>query len=179
LEKANLNKFDPFRSRLARDIRNSLSNSFLLALAEKAPELYRNKAGDYLAQNLEQPYQEYVRERLKKYDVVCDTIIHKSSNDKMQQAAVLWAYGLYFEMHELLEELWVKAEGTRRKALHGIIRAAGMKIHAESGNLKAAVSMGRKARADLELYGTSLTDFAALESLAAEVDRTLTEMAGI
>jgi len=179
MNEADPNRFDPFNSRQARDIRNSLSKSFLQALSERDPALYRGKTDGYLAQNLEQPFRGYVTERLQKYDAVFDRITRKDAGGKVQQAGVLWDHGLYFEMHELLEEIWVTAEGDRRKALQGLIRAAGMKIHAENYNMKAAVSMGKKARADLELYGNSLPDFAGLETVSAEIDRTLAQLTDV
>lgn len=171
-----LNKFDPFNSRLARDIRNSLSVSFLDSLAEADSGLYRKKAEEYFKQNLEQPYLEYVGQRLKKYDLVFGLIKDKGIYDIMRQAEVLWAHKLYFELHELLEKLWIRAEGDRRGGLQGLIRAAGMKIQAECGNLKAAESMGQKALNDLELYGHTLTDFTGLEAVSAEVSRTLSTL---
>ena len=173
------NRFDPFSSRQARDIRNNLSKSFLQALSEKDPGLYRKKADEYLTQNLEHPFQGYVTERLQKFDAVYDCIIRTGADEKIEQAGLLWDHGLYFEMHELLEEVWITAEGGRRKGLQALIRAAGMMIHAENNNLKAAASMGRKALADLELYGSSLSDFAGLETVSTEIDRTLADMTDV
>jgi hypothetical protein len=172
-------KFDPFSSRQARDIRNSLSKSFLQALSEKDPGLYRKKADKYLTQNLEHHFQGYVTERRREYDAVYDCIIRKGADEKIEQAGLLWDHGLYFEMHELLEKVWATAEGVRRKGLQALIRAAGMKIHAENNNLKAAASMGQKARADLELCGNSLSDFAGLETVSAEIDRTLADITDV
>jgi hypothetical protein len=171
-------RFDPFSSRLARDIRNTLSDSFLQALAERDPTLYRKKTEEYLAQKLERPYQEYITERLRKYDIVLGTLIRKDSNDKMEQARILWRHKLYFEMHELLEEVWGGSTGERRRGLQGLIRAAGMRIHIENNNIKAAVNMGMKARTDLKRYGASLTDFSELEAVSAEISRTLAELTG-
>jgi hypothetical protein len=176
MKEKGLTEFDPFSSRLARDIRNGLSDSFLQALVEKDSTVYQEKIEEYLAQNLKRPYQEYIAERLRKYDVVIGIVTHEGSNDKMQQAGILWSHKLYFEMHELLEEFWVESTGERRRGLQGLIRAAGMKIHAENNNIKAAVSMGMKARTDLDKYGTSLADFAELEAVSAEINHTLAEL---
>ena len=165
--------FDPFKSRLARDIRNSLAAAFLQALSGRDPLIFRRKAGEYLEQGLEDPHRDYILERLKKYDAVYELTTGSGIRGRMQLAGILWTHGLYFEMHDLLENAWLNAEGPRRRGLQGLIRAAGMKIHTESGNMKAAASMGRKAQADLKLCGSSLADFADLASVAAEVDRML------
>jgi hypothetical protein len=172
----NLRKFDPFNNRLARDIRNGLSKSFLEALGERDMSPCERKAAVYLEQDLEQVYQVYIRTRLERYNAAFVAIEQGLLNDELQQAAILWEYKLYFEMHELLEDSWKNAEGKKRKALQGLIRAAGMKIHAEGGNLKAAASIGRKAQAALQLYGEELTRFNKLESILAEIARTLTNI---
>ena len=66
----NLKKFDPFNNRLARDIRNGLSKSFLGALVERDMSPYKRRAAEYLKQDLELVYQMYVETRLGKYDEV-------------------------------------------------------------------------------------------------------------
>lgn len=171
-----MKKFDPFNNRLARDIRNGLSKSFLEALKERNMSLCERRAAGYLEQDLEQIYQVYIRTRLEKYDEVFFAAEQGQLDDVLQQAAILWEHKLYFEMHELLEATWKNAEGNERKALQGLIRAAGMKIHAENANFKAAAAMGRKAQAVLQLYGRELTRFNKLESILAEVRKTLTNI---
>ena len=171
--------FDPFNVRLARDIRNALSKSFLKALHEKNATLFQNCAAGYLQQGLEPFYQLYIRTRLAKYEKAYAAIGARPSGAVLQQAAVLWDLELYFEMHELLEPEWRDAEGERRKALQGLIRACGMKIHAQHHNMKAARSMAAKARKDLLQYGVALGGVALLEGVLQELEKTLTEKPGI
>jgi len=165
--------FEPFNSRLARDIRNSLSKSFLQALAEKDVSLYQRCGADYMQQKLEPGYARYIKTRLAKYEEAYAIIEQKDLRQVLQQAAIFWVLELYFEMHELLEPAWKDAEGNRRLALQGLIRAAGMKIHAQSNNMKAAASMGAKAMADLKKYSGELTGFIDVESILAEIKQTL------
>ena len=169
----NLKKFDPFNNRLARDIRNILSKSFLESLREKDASIFHKKAAEYLKQDLEQVYQVYVKTRLVKFDDVFVVIEHGQIHDGLKQAGILWEHGLFYEMHELLERYWKDSSGSKRKALQGLIRAAGMKIHMESGNTKAAITMGLKARDDLQLYGKTLKGFDKLESISADIADTL------
>ena len=42
----------------------------------------------------------------------------------LAQAGVLFAAGLYFEVHEILEPHWMRAEGVTRDTLQGLIQAA-------------------------------------------------------
>jgi hypothetical protein len=165
--------FDPFKSRLARDIRNSLSKSFLKALVDKDASIFQSCGAGFMQQNLEPGLERYVKSRLKKYEEAYAVIEQREINEVIQQAAIFWDLGLYFEMHELLEIEWKDAKDNRRRLLQGLIRAAGMKIHAENNNNKAAVSMGIKAREDLLNYGGELKGFHKLEAILAEIKRTL------
>ena len=157
-------RFDPFRNRLARDIRNSLSRSFLKSLAENNVSSVHRTAEEFLQQHLEPVYEMYIVKRLKKYDSFFAAVNAGGHRELLQQAAKLWDLELYFEMHELLEPVWKDAEGAWRKALQGLIRAAGMKIHAENNN-RAAASMGAKALADLQKFGDRLEDFDKLDAV--------------
>jgi len=163
--------FDPFRDRLARDIRNSMSKSFLHSLAERDISHFQECVAKYLQQHLETAYEAYLTKRLEKYEKAFSAIAGFESREVLQQAAILWDLELFYEMHELLEPLWKEAEGGRRRALQGLIRAAGMKIHAENNNFKAASSMGAKALADLLTYGNELESFDRLEAVLAELEQ--------
>lgn len=165
--------FDPFRNRLARDIRNNLSRSLLQALSEKDKTIFQRCGADYLQQHPEALYAGYVKARLANYAEAFAIVEQRQIKEVLQQAAILWDLELYFEMHELLELEWKTAEGGRRRGLQGLIRAAGMKIHAENNNGKAAVSMGAKALEDLVKYGAELTGFAGYENVLAEIRQML------
>jgi hypothetical protein len=171
-----LNRFDPFKSRLARDIRNTLSKSFIESLREVNRDFFQRKAAQLLEPEQDQPYQDYITSRLSKYEAVFAVITRDHLTDELLQAEVLWDNGLFYEIHELLETVWIKAEGKERKALQGLIRAAGMKVHAEVGNKKAAVSMGQKALTDLRHYGDQLKDFNRLNSILGEIKDVLESM---
>ncbi len=66
----NRNKFDPFKKRLARDIRNSLSKSFLESLVQRDESIYQRKAADYLKMKLEEVCRDYVITRVEKYNEI-------------------------------------------------------------------------------------------------------------
>ena len=126
-----------------------------------------------MQQKLEPGYESYVKDRLAKYEEVYSIMAKREINEVLAQAAIFWDFELYFEMHELLEFEWEKAEGDRRRALQGLIRAAGMKIHAENNNRKASISMGGKALTDLANYCGELRGFDKLEAILAEIEKTL------
>jgi len=54
----------------------------------------------------------------------------------LDAAALLFDAGLYFEVHELLEPYWLRAEGSDRMALQGIIQVAVGFEHLVNGNVK-------------------------------------------
>jgi len=165
--------FDPFRSRLARDIRNNLAKSFLQALAEKDASVFHRCGAAYLQQHPGPGYAGYVKSRLAKYKEAFAMIEQGQSREVLQQAAIFWDLELYFEMHELLELEWKAAGGERRMALQGLIRAAGMKIHAENNNFTAAANMGAKALAAVVKYRQELVGFVRYEAVLAEIRQML------
>lgn len=166
-------RFDPFNNRQARDIRNNLSKSFLQALAAKDVSIFQRCATHYRHGNIAPVFDRYIKNRIARYEEAFVIIEQNKLKDVLQRAAIFWDLELYFEMHELLETEWKIAVGDRRRALQGLIRAAGMNIHAENGNMKAAGSMGAKALADLLKYGDQLTDFSRLESILATIKNTM------
>ena len=165
--------FDPFQSRLARDIRNNLSKAFLQSLTQKDMSVFNRCGADYLQQKLGLGYERYVKDRLAKYEEAFAIMGKRDIKEVLAQSAIFWDLELYFEMHELLELQWKEAEGDRRKALQGLIRAAGMKIHAANNNRKAAISMGGKALIDLAKYCGELRGFDKIEAILAEIEQIL------
>jgi hypothetical protein len=63
-------RFDPFTDRTARDIRNTLSESFAAALAAMDPAGYLIAARKWRLQKLSARYTNYIDMRLQRYDLV-------------------------------------------------------------------------------------------------------------
>lgn len=92
--------------------------------------------------------------------------------ETLDDAAALWAAGLYFEVHELLEPSWCEATGGTREALQGLIQAAVGYQHLANGNLpgaRALLAEGADRLRDRALAGRTLDGFA--RALAASVAR--------
>ncbi|MBT8372058.1 MAG: DUF309 domain-containing protein [Deltaproteobacteria bacterium] len=131
-------------------------------------------AEDWIAMAPAPTYQTYIESRLALYRRAVDEIMAKQVLDTRHQAIYLWNLGLFFEMHELLETIWLKAQEPGRSALKGWIQAAGVYIHFERGKVDAARSLARRA----EIYlrkGRSYLDFISnldqlIESLADLTD---------
>ncbi len=89
-------------------------------------------------------------------------------------AALLFHAHLYFEVHELLEPYWLRAEGGDREALQGLIQVAVGFQHLANGNISGARSLlhdgcGRVLERTLE--GVPLDPFG--RALQQSLDRVL------
>lgn len=68
----------------------------------------------------------------------------------LSRAGGLFNAGLYFEVHELLEPYWMRAEGAERRALQGLIQVAVAFHHLDTGNRGGAISLLDEGLAKLE-----------------------------
>jgi len=143
-------RFEPFQDRLSRDIRNELSAALPLALARNDLTPVRDVAGRYLQQGLAAPYIAYIEARLAGYAKALALIARTEAKDALTKALVLWDLGLFFEVHEILEQAWRGAQGAEKKVLQALIRAAGFYIKGEYGYFEAGAKMAGRAVAALE-----------------------------
>ncbi|MFQ5520248.1 MAG: DUF309 domain-containing protein [Candidatus Methylomirabilia bacterium] len=98
------------------------------------------------------------------------------------EAAALFDARLHFEVHELLEPYWLRAQGDERQILQGLIQVAVGYHHLANGNLpgaRALLEEGSAKLVDGDLGGFPLRGFAlkVRQSLAA-IDRLGIEGAG-
>lgn len=88
----------------------------------------------------------------------------------LAQGGALFAAGLYFEVHEILEPHWMRAEGETRETLQGLIQAAVGYQHLANGNLAGARALlhdgagkllaRRRHGADLDAFARGVADHA-------------------
>ncbi len=77
-------------------------------------------------------------------------------------AALLFDAGLYYEVHELLEPYWLRADGGDREALQGLIQVAVGFEHLANGNVigaRALLADGCAKTLDRRLHGLDLGPF--------------------
>jgi len=146
-------RIDPFYSRLARDIRNSLSRAFVHSLEATTPRPFRRAAAELLARDLRPLHRAYIMDRLEKYERAFASIQDSGFGDELEQAIVIWNEQLFFEVHERLETIWQKTSGEERQAFKGLIKAAAAYVHLEQGNQRAARSLADKAATLLVHHG--------------------------
>lgn len=165
------NKFDPFSDRCARDIRNQLAVAFVKALKFMDSSCFEIAAENFLTDHPDGIYHDYVARRLQLYRHAFNTIQNSEINALLQQAPILWNYRLFFEVHELLEEIWHAAEEPAKQALKGFIQAAGVYIHLEQGNRKAATRLSKKAIIHLQAAGHHLSGIGGVADLIGGLSR--------
>ena len=158
-------RFDPFNSRLSRDIRNTLSEAFVDALLQVDKSRYQSTAEQWLARNLDDLHAGYIRDRLKRYDHVFDQIMINRINDAKLQTLIIWNHGLFFEVHEHLERIWQQTTGDEYQALKGLIQAAGVYIHLKFNRRPAAARLAIKSSDRIRKYSACLTFIANLKLL--------------
>jgi hypothetical protein len=98
-----------------------------------------------------------------------------ASGDAVACARAAWDAGLFFEVHEILEPVWLAERGPRRDALQGLIMAGAALHHLTTGNTAGARGLLRDAvrrlDASAEKLGLDLASFAReLSALADAID---------
>lgn len=162
--------FDPFNDRTSRDIRNRLSEAFVTALERLDAEPVRREA-DFLTGFSTRAHGDYIEDRVRRYLELLHHITANRIRDSKHQAVLIWNSGLFFECHEHLETLWLNAEGKERKALQGLIKAAGVFVHRELGRENAAEKLSPKAVSLLEACRKQLFFIANLEDLLSALKK--------
>jgi uncharacterized protein len=159
--------FDPFADRKARDIRNSLSAAFVTSLQQTDPTAFIESAAHWLGDNPVGLYAGYIRARRVRYSQVLDVVRRRQIQDPLVQTLVIWNAGLFFELHEHLEIVWQSKTGAVRQALKGLIQAAGVYVHQEQGNAKAARRLALRATTLLKAHGRHLACIGNRDNLLA------------
>lgn len=168
-------KFDPFNDRLARDIRNGLARALLGSLTDCNLKDTAREAQKFLAMDLTPGQYDYINDRLTRYWEALTLIKEHGLAHRLDKALALWDLGLFFEVHDILEELWQEAAGPRRTALKGLIQAAAVYIHRAQGNGPAAAKMAAKAAAALAAHRAQLPESFPMGRLLAALDNLETK----
>ena len=79
----------------------------------------------------------------------------EAEEEGLAKAVELFNAGHYFEAHEVLERLWLAADGPDRELYQGVLQVAVGLHHEARGNRKGAASMLAKGVARLTLLAPS------------------------
>jgi hypothetical protein len=105
----------------------------------------------------------YTRDRARRFAAALGWIRDANAEgDPLECGRAAWDAGLFFEVHEILEPVWVEATGARRDELQGLIMAGAALHHLTEGNLAGARGLLREAeRRLLEAPGALAFDLPA------------------
>jgi hypothetical protein len=157
--------FDPFSDRMSRDIRNALSSALVKELCGEQDRYVDTVAGRWLDDVGEEPYRSYIEQCRARYGLVLDHVRKQQIRGTRNQAVVLWNFGLFFEMHELLETIWLGSSGRERNALKGLIQAAGAYVHLLRGKPEPARKLAHRAGQNMRKAKEYLSFIANLDQL--------------
>ena len=165
--------FDPFQNRLCRNIRNELSESMVKSIETGDIGPSHATARKYLSDDPEQLKLtgSYIHSRLARYQTVLSQIqLNSIRVDEIYKIAILlWDEGLFFEVHEWLEERWHASEGLEKKVIQILIRAAGTYVHLEFGRMDAARKIGEKALTGLKKHKASVPNLIDVNLLIEKI----------
>ncbi len=86
-----------------------------------------------------EPLADYIRDRVLRMHAALGWLADLGEKgDGVASARAAWDAGLFFEVHELLEPLWLEESGQRKLALQGLILAGAGLYHLTRGNLAGA-----------------------------------------
>ena len=77
---------------------------------------------------------------------------------------------MHFEVHEVLEQAWLRAAGEEKALFQALVRAAGVVIKRECGSVAAAAKMAAKARPVLERHRARLAAYTDVTALFRILD---------
>jgi hypothetical protein len=158
-------------SRLYRDLRNDLAEHFMTGLRTGEMQPVYETAARYLALAPADFFHDYIHERLARYEKTMQTIHDRNIRDPYAVALLLWDNELFFEVHEYLEPLWLRAAGVDKEILQALIRAAGVYVHLRQNNPTGARKMADRAVAVLDRHRRAVPALVNLEELLPKLRR--------
>jgi len=119
------------------------------------------------------PLAPYARDRARRFAAALGWLADDGHvGDALAAARAAWDAGLFFEVHELLEPEWLRAEGPRKTALQGLILAGAGLHHLVGANRAGAAGLLRDCArrlaesprldaCDLSAFGRGMAELAA------------------
>jgi hypothetical protein len=158
-------------SRLYRDLRNDLARHFMTGLQTGDMQPVHETAARYATLAPADFYHDYIHERLTRYEKTVQTIRDRDIQDPLAVAMLLWDNQLFFEVHEYLEPLWLRAAGLDKEILQALIRAAGVYVHLRQNNPTGARKMADRAIAVFERHRRAVPALVNLKELLPKLRR--------
>ena len=162
----------PFRSICQPSLPgHSQSNALVEAIGAGDKQIYRRCARKWLANDLPPVLAAYIRDRIQRYDKIALGSGRPQGSQAYGTALEIWNLGLFFETHEYLETIWLHSSGDEHQARKGLINSAGVYIHLENQNRRAARRLARRAWQQIRDNSHCLKFLANLDVLLSSLHR--------
>lgn len=92
------------------------------------------------------PLEDYATDRARRFAAACSWLREGGGlGDAVEAARAAWDAGLFFEVHEILEPVWLETSGVHKVALQGLIMAGAAMHHLTQSNHAGAAGLLREA----------------------------------
>lgn len=138
-------KVSASRAEIAREIKSKLKNIRLndIRIASNHVEL------DLFCEDLE----ECKKAIGEMFSIVASRIIGEDKiEDHYNEALKLFNDERFWEVHEVLENVWRRLQGEEKRIVHGIILLAAAMVHAQKERKEVALSLLRRAYEELRPF---------------------------
>jgi hypothetical protein len=116
----------------------------------------------------------WVRDRAQRYAAACTWIDEEhSTGNTIACARAAWDAGLFFEVHELLEPVWLAAAGETKHLLQAMIMAGAGFHHLTEGNLAGAQGLLRQSATRLRGIEHDTFDFDTFGRALGQIARDI------
>ncbi len=164
--------FNPFESRLCRNVRNALGGSFLAAIPAGGMEPVSRVFQAYAPADADEVIKNYVNKRAAGYRAVFAgmRLAGIQAGETWYIALLLWNQGLFFECHEWLEQKWCRSKGAEKKMIQALILSAGAYSHLEYGRTDAAGKLAARAIVGLRHYREQVPELFDVDALINKLE---------
>lgn len=150
--------FDPFNSRLCRDVRNQLGHAMVESFETGSVDPFSKAVNKWKSATHEASVLDYINHRQACFENLFKPLeTFNFSNAKI--IPMLWNQKLYFECHEWLEEQWLKSSGKTKKGLQALILCAAAYEHQLYNRPESAKKVSKKAISRIREFKNHLPDW--------------------
>ncbi len=150
--------FDPFESRLCRDIRNTIGHGFIKSLQNGSIKTFSSDIQKFESLKTPSVIKHYIHHRQACLEKISKQIktLPGDHDHFFEIANLLWSHELYFEVHEWLEEKWMSSKGDEKKSIQALILSAIAYEQLTYNRKSPAQKVAAKAIVLLKEYRTAI-----------------------
>lgn len=164
--------FDPFESRLCRDVRNQLGHAMIRAIETGKKDRFTAAVQKWYQKTNQTAVLSYIQDREKSFDRLFKRLEPSGFNGQ-DMLPLMWQNRLYFECHEYVEKRWLKSSGKYKKGLQALIFSLAALEHRDYGRTDPACRLAEKAVLMIREFDASLPPWADAESIIDQLNQEI------